>query len=294
VAAALIVPFAAAAQDLEPRAYANTPVGLNFLVAGYAYSSGDVATDASAPLEDAEVQTHASLFAYARSLDVLGRSGKIDVVLPYAWTSGSATFAGAPVSRSVGGFGDPRVRFSVNFCGAPALGPEEFPSYEQDWILGASLQVGIPIGQYDGDRLLNLGTNRWSFKPEIGLSKRWRAFTLELSVAGTLFTENDDFFGGNLREQDGIYAIQAHAVYAFPRGFWGALDFTVFGGGETRINGVAGLALDGSTRLGVTLSVPVDRHNSLKLYGSTGVSSRTGGSFDLVGVAWQVRFGRGF
>ncbi len=284
----------AAAQDLEPRAYANTPVGLNFLVAGYTYSTGDVVTDASFPLEDGKVDTHAAVFAYARSLDVFGQSGKIDVVIPYAWTSGSATFAGTPVSRSVDGFGDARARFSVNFYGAPALTREDFASYQQDLIIGASLQIGIPIGQYDGDRLLNIGTHRWSFKPEVGISKRWGPFTLELSAAGTLFTDNDDFFGGNLREQRAVYSFQGHAVYALPRGLWAALDFTYFGGGETSINGVVRTNLDGNTRVGATLAVPIDRRNSVKLYGSTGVSSRTGGSFDLVGVAWQVRFGRGF
>src|SRR5262245_52964730 len=103
----------AAAQDLEPRAYTNTPVGMNFALAGYAYSSGEVTTDSSIPLEDGQVRINAAVLAYARSLDVFGKSGKVDVILPYAWESGSATFAGRSMSRSVRGHGDPRVRLSV-------------------------------------------------------------------------------------------------------------------------------------------------------------------------------------
>jgi hypothetical protein len=116
------------AQDLEPRAYANTPVGLNFLIAGYGYAAGGVATDPALPLQDAHLHIHSAVLAYARSLDVWGRAGKVDVVLPYAWLSGSADVAGQPRQREVSGFADPRLRVSVNLFGAPALSLPEFAS----------------------------------------------------------------------------------------------------------------------------------------------------------------------
>ena len=119
------------AQDLEPRAYVNTPVGLNFLLAGYGYAAGGVATDPSLPLQNAHLQVHSALLAYARSLDVWGMSGKIDVVVPYAWLSGSTDFEGQPREREVSGFANPRFRFSVNFYGAPASHCKEFASYKQ-------------------------------------------------------------------------------------------------------------------------------------------------------------------
>ena len=159
------------AQDLEPRAYVNTPVGLNFLLAGYGYAAGGVATDPSLPLQNAYLQVHSALLAYARSLDVWGMSGKIDVVVPYAWLSGSTDFEGQPREREVSGFANPRFRFSVNFYGAPALYCVSLRVTKQDLIIGASLQVAPPLGQYDADKLVNIGTNRWSFKPELGISK---------------------------------------------------------------------------------------------------------------------------
>src|SRR5512147_2837678 len=109
------------AQDLEPRLYANTPVGLNFLIAGYVYSHGGLATDPALPLKDADLQINAAILAYARSLDVSGQSAKFDVVLPVANISGTATYAGEPRERDITGLGDPRFRFSFNFYGAPAL-----------------------------------------------------------------------------------------------------------------------------------------------------------------------------
>ena len=281
------------AQDLEPRAYANTPVGLNFLIAGYGYASGGVATDPALPLQNAHIQTHGLVLAYARSLDVWGRSGKVDVVLPYAWLSGSADVAGQPRKREVSGFADPRLRFSVNLYGAPALSLQEFASYRQDLIIGASLQVSLPLGQYDHDKLVNIGTNRWSVKPELGISKAWGPLTLELATGVTLYTTNDDFFGGKRREQAPIYSVQGHLIYNFGAGVWAGVNGTYYTGGRTTIDGVQGNDLQRNTRLGLTLALPVNRHNSVKLYASTGVSTRTGSNFDAVGIAWQYRWGGG-
>jgi hypothetical protein len=282
------------AQELEPRAYTNTPVGLNFLIAGYAYSSGGVATDPTLPIKDAHLHIHSAILAYARSLNVLGTSGKVDVVLPYAWLSGSAEVVGQPREREVSGLADPRLRFSVNLYGAPALSVEEFTSYKQDLIVGASLQVGIPLGQYNPEKLVNLGTNRWSVKPELGISKAWGRLTIEASGGVTFYTTNDDFFGGKSRAQEPLYSLQGHLSYNFSPGMWVGLDGTYYTGGRTTTDGVQDNNFQGNTRVGATFALPVNRYNSIKLYASTGVSTRTGGNFDTVGIAWQYRWGGGF
>ena len=282
------------AQELEPRAYTNTPVGLNFLIAAYAYSSGGVATDPALPIKDAHLHIHSAILAYARSLNVLGTSGKVDVVLPYAWLSGSAEVVGQPREREVSGLADPRLRFSVNLYGAPALSVEEFTSYKQDLIVGASLQVGIPLGQYDSEKLVNLGTNRWSVKPALGISKACGRLTIEASGGITFYTTNDDFFGGKSRSQEPIYSLQGHLSYNFSRGMWVGLDGTYYTGGRTTTDGVKDNNFQGNTRVGVTFALPVNRYNSIKLYASTGVSTRTGGNFDTLGIAWQYRWGGGF
>jgi hypothetical protein len=295
--AALVVGILAAAmtaeaQQLEPRTYTNTPVGMNFLLLGYAYTTGDVAFDTSAPIEDGHITVHSALLGYARSLDVWGRAGKIDVVLPYAWLSGTAKVAGQPQSREVSGLADPQVRGSVLLYGAPALTLEEFESYDQDLILGASFTVTAPLGQYDSDKLVNIGTNRWSFKPEIGLSKTWGPVTLELAPSVTFYTDNDDFFGHKKLERDPVYAVQGHVIYHTRRGFWAALDATYYAGGATTINGVRGESLE-DVRVGGTLAIPIDRHNSIKLTASTGAYARVGGNFTTAGIVWQFRWGGG-
>lgn len=282
----------ARAQDIEPRAYSNAPVGVNFLIGGYVYTRGGIAFD-TLPVTDPHLQTSSAVLGYARALDLWGMSGKFDVVVPYTWLSGTALYQGETVQRVVNGFSSPAFRLSVNLYGAPALGLKDFASYQQDVIVGASLRVFAPWGQYDDSRLINNATNRWAFKPEIGVSKADGPWTLEVTAGATLFTDNTDFFGGNTRSQDPIYSFQAHAIYNFPSGIWGSLDGTYFMGGRTTLNGVKGEDLQQNWRVGGTLAFPVDRYHSVKLYASKGVSARTGNSFDLLGIAWQTRWGGG-
>ena len=281
------------AGEIEPRAYVNTPVGVNFLLAGYVYTDGGLSTAGSSPIKDAQLQMHTGVLAYARSLDVWGKSGKFDVVLPYSQLSGTATLAGQPRERDVSGFNDPRFRFSVNFFGAPALSLQEFENFQQDIIIGASVQVSAPLGQYDNDKLVNLGNNRWFVKPDIGISKAWGGLSLELSAGVYLFTRNDDFFGGKTLEQDPIYTAQAHVTYSLGRGIWAALSFNHDYGGRTTINGVQSDDLQQNSRVGLTLALPVNRNNSIKLYGNTGTHTTTGTDFDMVGIFWQFRWGAG-
>jgi len=278
------------AGEIEPRAYVNTPVGVNFLLAGYAYSNGDLSTPGASPLKDAKLTSHSGILAYARSLDVFGASGKFDVIAPYTDLSGTATVSGQPRERNVAGFNDPRCRFSVNFYGAPALSVEEFPDYRQDVLIGASVQVSVPLGQYDKSKLVNIGNHRWYVKPDIGISKQWGDFTLELSSGATFFTENKDYFGGNKQEQDPVYTSQFHATYNFGRGVWAALSGTYDNGGRTTVNGVRSADYQNNSRMGVTLALPVNRNNSVKLYASTAVHTTVGNDFDLLGIVWQLRW----
>lgn len=284
-------PHPALGQSIEPRAYSNAPVGTNFLIAGYAATSGGLAFDTALPLTDPDLETSSLILAYARALDLWGKSGKIDMIVPYTDLSGTARFDGDPVERDVTGFADPLVRMSVNLLGAPALDPVAFRSYRQDLIVGVSLQVSVPAGQYNETRLVNLGMNRWSFKPEIGASKALGPWTIEGQASVTLFTDNNEFFNDREREQEPLYQVQTHAIYNFRPGVWGSLDATYFTGGRTTLDDVVRNDLQRNWRLGATLSLPLSARNSFRLYASRGVSARTGNNFDLVGAAWQYRWG---
>ena len=280
------------AQDLEPRAYANTPVGLNFLIGGYVYTNGAVGTDPSVPIEDFKVELHSAVLAYVRTLDLWGRSGKIDIIIPHSSVDGTAKVFGAGRERKVSGFNDPRLRFSVLLYGAPSLSLEDFRNYQPDVIIGARMELTPPLGQYDSDKLLNIGTNRWSFKPELGVSKAWGPLTFELATGVRFYTNNNDFLDGRTLQVKPLYSVQGHLIYSITPGIWLGFNALYYTGGRAIIDGRKGESLE-DARIGVTLALPINRHNSVKLYGSTDVYSKTGSKFDVLGIVWQFRWGGG-
>ena len=169
----------------------------------------------------------------------------------------------------------------------------QFRSYTQDTIIGATFKVSAPWGQYDSDKLLNIGTNKWSFTSEIGISKALGDWIVEGAATVELFTNNNDFYGGQKLETDPIYSTQAHVIYRFKSGLWTALDTTYYTGGESTVNGVAKDNKLSNWRTGFTLAMPVNKANSIKFAVSTGVSTRTGTDFTAYLLAWQYRWGGG-
>lgn len=284
----------ARAMELEPRAYSNAPVGFNFLVVGYAYSHGAMSTEPTLPLSNAQLKVDTAVLAYARSLDLWGKSGKFDLILPVSRLDGTASYAGSDIERKASGLGDPRARLSVNLYGAPALSLADFVGYEQDLVVGASVQVSAPGGQYDADRVVNLATNRWSVKPDIGLSKTFGDTTLDFTGSVTLYGDNNNYFGGKKLEVSPVYAVQSNVSYAFAKGAWASLGITYYTGGESTVDGVDKDNQLNNSRVGLTLAQPLDRNNSIKLNLSKGVSTRVGTDFTTFGIAWQYRWMDGY
>jgi hypothetical protein len=284
----------AVAQQIEPRAYSNAPTGVNFLLVGYGYASGAIVADESLPLKDADLAVNAMVAGYARSLNVHGMHGQVNVVMPYAFVDGTAKAFGAPVQRQVDGFGDVGVRFAVNVLGSPALSLEQFAAYRQKTIVGVSVNVGAPTGQYESGKLVNISTNRWLFRPEVGVSHVIQKWTFELATAVSFFTHNDDFFpGGKTREEDPIYSLQGGVVRSLPRGMWTSLNGTYFAGGRSTVDGVQNDDRQSNTRAALTFTTPVSRKQSIKLFAGTGVSTRTGGDYTLYNITYQYRWGGG-
>lgn len=289
-AALLCVTSAPRAQELEPRAYSPAPVGTNFVVAAYAYSSGGVLTDPSLPVNDVQAEIHNPSLGYVRTFGLAGRSASLGVLLPYAQASVSGNVGEERRQVSLSDVADLRLRFAVNLLGGPALTAQEFAQRTPTTSLGASVSVVAPSGQYTSSRLINLGSNRWAFKPEIGLSQPIGRWFVEASTGVWLFTDNADFFRGLHRSQDPLWTFQLHAGYSFRPGLWLSADTTYYTGGRTSLNGVEKQDRQENVRYGFTLSVPLGVHWSAKLSWTTGFISRIGADFDTMGVALQYRW----
>jgi len=285
--------FSVSAQELEPRAYSNAPVGLNFVLLGYQRSQGGLLFDPSVPITDADSDINVTILGYLRTLDIAGMSAKAGIVLPYADLAASGLVSGVPRSRETDGLVDPVLYFSINFSGAPAVKLSEFRSYQQDTILGFTLKMTPPLGHYEKDKIINIGTNRWSIKPEFGVSKAINRWVLDAAAAATYYTENNEFDTSKTRKQDPVYSVQGNLTYTFKNKIWLSYGVTYFTGGETRVDGIKSNDLQNNSRTGFTIAIPVNKYNSIKILASTGVNTRTGTDYDSISAFWQYRWGAG-
>jgi hypothetical protein len=281
---------AADAQDLEPRAYSASPVGASFLVAGFGRSTGSVVFDPTLPFRDVDARVNAVIMGTGTTFGLAGRLALASVALPISWGRVSGRVGNDPTIQHVdrSGLADLRAKLSVNVIGNPAMRARAFAAEPRRAVLGVSLTATAPVGQYKGTQLINLGTNRWAFKPEIGLSVPAGRWDFDAYAGVWLFTKNPDFYTGGLeRTQDPVTALQAHVSYTLRPRLWLAADGTWYSGGEATVeNGAPGGGVNNS-RVGVTLSLPAGRQQSFKISYSTGVSVRTGSDFDAIAVGWQ-------
>jgi len=286
---ALLFSATAAAQDLEPRAYSASPVGTTFAVVGFARSSGDITFDPGVPITDVHGTFYGPAIGLGQSFNFFGRQALITTGVPYAWgnVSGNVGEQRGSVYRS--GLGDFKTRFSVNLRGNPAQTVEEFMRRQhRSFIIGTSLTVVAPSGQYGNTKLINIGANRWAFKPELGVSWPVKKLDLDLYASSWFYTPNQSFYPGHAdRTQAPLTALQAHVSYTVRLGLWVAVDSTWYGGGSTTVNGGTPTERQSNTRLGVTVSLPVAKQQSFKVAYSSGVSGTIGASFDTISVGWQ-------
>ncbi|MCL7972862.1 MAG: transporter [marine benthic group bacterium] len=292
VATAICVPDRVDAQSLEPRSFSPVPVSVNFAGVGYGYSFGNVLLDPAVPLEDGTGKVHSLLGAYVRTFSFFGMSAKADAIVPFAFGDWEGRLAGQDTSRSATGFGDPAVRLSVNFVGAPALEMPRFMAFRQGTVVGASLRVIAPLGQYDESKIINLGTNRWTFVPRVGVSQRLGRWNLEGVTAAWFFTDNPNNQGRTI-EQDPLFAVQASVSYLFDGGAWVSANGGWGSGGRATVDGVPGNERQQNTRFGATATYPLTRRASVKLAWIGGVSTRLGADFDSFILVYQYRWGGG-
>ena len=284
------------AQDLSPRAYIITPVHANAIILTNAFYDGGISFNGTLPITNATAKLYVPTLSYYHALSLFRRSANINVSLPYGVGVLEGNVIGEKHRIYRSGLQDIILRFSVNLKGGPAMSAKEFRSWRQKTIIGVSLKVVAPAGQYDSARLINYGSNRWAFKPEIGFSRRWGPWVLDTYGAVWFFTTNPDYFshnafspGTNTQSQASIGALEGHLSYGGrnPR-LWASLDGNYWYGGRTSLNGIESPGtLQASSRIGGTCSVPLTPHQSLKFSYNYGDYIRFGGNYHNLSVAWQ-------
>ena len=287
-----LVSLFAAAQDLAPRAYVITPVNSNAVTLTYAFYDGGLDFGGTIPITGATGTYSVPIATYYHAFSLFRRSANVTASLPYAVGTFSGKALGAERSIYRSGLLDFSARISVNLIGGRALQAKEFAKWKQKRLLGASLKIIAPTGQYDPRALINWGINRWAFKPELGYSGRKGRWIVDGYAGVWFYTTNSAFFNKPLptpQTEEPIGSFEGHLSYDFPKGrMWASLDGNFWFGGVTSLNGIRNPATrQTSSRIGGTFSVPISKHQSLKMSYSDGTYIRFGGNYNNLSVAWQ-------
>jgi len=285
------------AQDLEPRRWSQLPIGLNIVGMGYAYTDADVYFNPVFRITDGTSRINSLGLSAIRSFDLAGKSARISLLLPYVsgrW-EGDVDDEFRVIHRR--GIGDPRIRVSVNLYGAPALKGPELVRYQAEHqtntVVGASLALTLPLGQYLDDRLINIGHNRWSLRPQVGVVHTRGPWSFELTGSVFLFTSNNSFVDQLVLEQKSMYALQTHAIYNFNPGLWASISTGYGKGGQIIIDQQETSFEVDNWVWAASLGAPIGRRQSLKL---TWLSGRTqnevGRDSDNLLLSWSMRWAK--
>jgi hypothetical protein len=278
----------ACAQELSPRAYWPTPRGTRVLMLSYLNSSGGVLTDPSLPATGVKANINYAQLDYQQTFSLFSRTAILQATVPYAHGSISGFLEGDFVDRNFAGPSDARLRLAVNLLGAPSMDGKAFRELAADPgpIIGASLLLQAPSGEYDSSRLINTGGNRWAIKPAIGaILPIRRTLLFECEIGVWLYGDNNDYLGQK-REQKPIWSAQAHLVKVLRSGVWAAVDANYYHGGRTRIEAQQNQDEQRNSRMGVTLLFPLTKGHALRTVYSRNIATSAGGDFDSFSLSW--------
>jgi len=283
---------AGAAQELSPRSFWPAPRGTKVAVFGYSRVSGDVLMDPSLPIDGGESTINTGFLAYMQTFSLWGRTSNFVVELPYSWGTSNGFFLGYPLQGDFSGFNDLGATLAFNIFGAPSMNPAEYLELRAKprQMLGASVKVLFPTGNYDKLKLTNPGANRWAVKAEAGylvpITDRW---ILELE-GGVSFFGDDEYFLPGTRHQNPIFSTEVHLIRRFRPGFWASAEANFYMGGDQNIGGNQLIDLQRNSRIGGTLVFPFLDRYSVKVGYSSNIVADYGMDYDQFLVSYQVVF----
>jgi hypothetical protein len=287
------LPSLCLAQELEPRRWSHLPTGKNFAGGGYVYTEANILFDPVLRIENVEMEMHTWALKYIRTFELFQKSARVDVTQGYQEGRWTGLVDGVPSSIKRNGLSDSVLRFAINLYGAPPLEGKEFSAYrakvDVETIVGTALVVQLPTGDYMDDKLINLGTNRFTFRPQFGVVHNRGKWSMELTGAVWLYTDNDDFFNGNKFEQDPYYTIQTHLIYTFRPGFWTAASAGYGYGGESTVSGVEKNDRRETLAWALSFGFPITRQLGVKvIYLATRSQKSIGQDTDSIGGAFSI------
>jgi hypothetical protein len=225
-------------QFTDPRTYDNSPVGISQLTLGYGFAHANASIDSSLLVQGAKLNLNVGILDYTRQVNFFHRFAWVEASVPIASLNGAVT--GTTVRGSVTGAGDSSYAFGALLKGGPALSVQEFPTYDPTTAVGVSVTITAPTGLYDADRILNLGSDRWSFKPEIAVSHpfgRNHNWEIDAYANAYFFTDNTSYRGREILRQEPLPGLEGHLSYSFTPAIWASVDVRYAFRGDTLVDG---------------------------------------------------------
>ncbi|MHA7684928.1 transporter [Cupriavidus sp. PET2-C1] len=240
------------------RDWMNLPIDTNLVYLYYNHVQSNTQLDTTLPVQGVNATMNMALVRYAYSFPVAGKTGGIQFLLPYSWASANIDSPIAPLASrefSKNGTGDLTVVLAANLFGAPALTREAFARATPETLLTSAVFLTVPIGQYDRNKPVNFGGNRWVVKPQLAFNYPFGKSMLSVNGNVSFYTENGEYFqpdGRGKLQQAPLGTLEAHYSYSFNRALWAAVDMVYSNGGQTRINGVKQGNAQNTLKLGVS------------------------------------------
>ncbi|RLB69892.1 MAG: transporter [Deltaproteobacteria bacterium] len=262
-------------------------MGTNFAGVGYVYAEADIFVDPALLLEDVEMELHTWAAKYIRTFELFEKSARFDLTQAYQEGKWTGLLNGVSASASRKGWSDTFVRLAVNLYGAPPLSGKEFAAYRSEvkieTIVGMALTVRLPTGKYMEDKLINLGQNRFVFRPQFGVIHTRGKWTTEVTGEAAFYTDNDEFFNGKRLEQKPLYIIHTHLIHTFRPGLWVGASLGYDYGGENSIDGTDKDNRKQEIGWAFSFGYPINRYSGIKVaYIGTRTQESTGFDSDML------------
>ena len=232
---------------------------------------------------------------YTRYFGLAHRMAWVTGGVPVAGLSGSVS--GTRIQGSVIGTGDSSYQFGILLKGGPALTPAEFEEFKPTTVLGCSFNVTAPTGLYRPNRILNLGSDRWAFGPEIAVSQPFgseQQWQLDIYGNCDFYTDNTAFHGRQILRQNPLPGLEGHISYTLTERLWVSLDTRYSARGSTLVDGVDQSDSQQNFTLGDELNVELNKQNSLLFEWAKVLAHRNGPSSSGFALKYAYTWGKGF
>jgi hypothetical protein len=283
------------AQFTDPQTYQNTPVGINQLELAYAYVRSNTSIDTSFIVTGAKFNLNQGLIDYTRYFAFLHRTAWVEASIPVANLNGSIT--GTTIAGSTTGSGDSAYTAAILLKGGPALSPEQFAEAETTTSIGLSLSTTAPTGQYNPNKLLNLGSDRWSFKPELAISKPFgpeQRWVFDAYANSYFYTDNASYRGAEVLRQRALLGLEGHISYGFNNTISASLDTRYSFRGDTTVGGVNQDNPQRNFILGSEIVVSPNSRNSFIFEFAKATVHKNGPSLTGFAVKYDYTWGKGY